>query len=244
MRVCFTAKVSMIKNWKLALLTFGLILLCCYLGNWQLKRAQLKQQLLYDHAKKQEEKAQTNLELQKTLPSRYSKGLLHGRFDTDHTFLLDNKVHEGKVGYEVYTLFFAKGIKAPILVDRGFIPLIDRKKLPKIPKNENNTAEGVFNLPPSYFSYANMTDEKDIRWPLRVQYINLQKISTYLGNEVYPMVLIMQKTEPFFAYNFKIVTMPPERHLGYAVQWFALALTLLILFVAFNRQEQKRHKNN
>jgi surfeit locus 1 family protein len=29
-------------------------------------------------------------------------------------------------------------------------------------------------------------------------------------------------------------TFPPERHLGYAITWFALAATVAVLFVALN----------
>ena len=36
--------------------------------------------------------------------------------------------------------------------------------------------------------------------------------------------------------EWKIVSVGPERHGAYALQWFALALTLLILWVALNRR--------
>ncbi|MNN94970.1 hypothetical protein D3C81_2137010 [compost metagenome] len=39
--------------------------------------------------------------------------------------------------------------------------------------------------------------------------------------------------------DWPLVSMGPEKHLGYAVQWFALAATLLGLFVWFGVQQAR-----
>ena len=42
-----------------------------------------------------------------------------------------------------------------------------------------------------------------------------------------------------FVREWAIVSMPPVRHVGYAVQWFAMALAILILFIALNVKKIK-----
>jgi surfeit locus 1 family protein len=145
------------------------------------------------------------------------------------------------VGYEVYTPFFAQGATAPLLIDRGFVPLEqNRSILPTLRPIEGEvTITGMLNLPPTYFSLGAMLADGLPTWPLRVEYIDLNKLSD--RNKFFPYVLMITRGDPA-AYEVEwkaIVTMPPERHVGYAVQWFALALTLLILFFVLNRSSEK-----
>jgi len=51
-------------------------------------------------------------------------------------------------------------------------------------------------------------------------------------------VLILEENHPAaYTVKWQIVMMSPEKHNAYAIQWFALALTLLVLFLALNRGE-------
>jgi surfeit locus 1 family protein len=38
--------------------------------------------------------------------------------------------------------------------------------------------------------------------------------------------------------EWKTVAMPPQRHLAYALQWFVMALVVLIIFVALNLKKK------
>lgn len=239
-----------VKNWKLAILAVICIGILSSLGCWQWSRANTKKILLKSFAERTEH-APLSVEQLKALGSavkprddrnsdlRFYRAKLIGHFDNTHTFLLDNKIHEGKIGYEVYTPFIAAGLTKPILIDRGFIPIgKSRRELPLI-RNiiGNTTIEGILNLPPTYVSLGKMTDSSTIIWPLRVEYINLREMAPILQNSLYPYLLILNPKDPAaYDVTWQIVIMPPERHMGYAVQWFALALTLLVIFVALNRR--------
>ena len=49
------------------------------------------------------------------------------------------------------------------------------------------------------------------------------------------MVLLLDKDQPGgFVREWNPVVVGPERHVGYAVQWFALAAALVILYVWVN----------
>lgn len=230
-----------IKNWKgmLGAVFFASIFMS--LGVWQLGRAHEKYKLIQSFEDRTKKAPLLTNELSKKQDQRFFKANLQGTFDNRHTLLLDNKIVEGKVGYEVYTPFHAVGLSAPILVDRGFLPMgKDRHHLPRINAIMGHTRlTGMLNEPPAYFSFGKMVD-KENTWPLRVEYINLSQLSALFHTPLYPSILMIAPAhEASYQSNWRIVTLPPERHKGYALQWFALALTLLILSVILNHRSAK-----
>jgi surfeit locus 1 family protein len=79
-----------------------------------------------------------------------------------------------------------------------------------------------------------MQESPQLVWPLRVEFIHLAQLAPLIGSSLYPYVLYLSPQHPAaFAVERHFVLFPPARHWGYAVQWFALALTLLILSIVF-----------
>ena len=231
-----------LKNWKLSLLALLLFCLFIALGVWQLNRAQQKQALLNAFAQHAQLPPHSIQSLNHLNDQRFYRVLLKGNFDNAHTFLLDNKTFHQQVGYEVYTPFKAAGIEKAILVDRGFIPLgSNRQILPTVPAVlGERTIVGLLNLPPTYFALGSINENAAIRWPLRIGYIVLPELEKLLPYSLATDVLNLDPKDPAaFSIEWQIVIMGPERHQAYAVQWFAFALTLLILFVMLNRQRVK-----
>lgn len=229
-----------IHNFKLALLAILFVSFLTALGFWQLSRAQQKVTLLQAFNERKNVTPLTSNSINQQGDWRFYRTALIGRFDNQHTFLLDNKIFHSEVGYEVYTLFIAYGIKQPILIDRGFIPKgEERKILPQIKTILGNvTIIGMLNLPPAYFALGEMLDTVDQdRGITRVEYINLAELDKYLNMSLFPYIVTLAPDQPYaYKTEWQIVTMPPEKHRGYAVQWFALALTLLILFFVLNHR--------
>lgn len=225
-----------IKNWKLAIL--ALIFFCGFtaLGIWQLARAQQKRILIQSFQLRTAQPPLSALALLQKKDVRFYRTQLQGEFDNAHTFLLDNKIHNGRVGYEVYTPFKAENINKLILIDRGFMPINNRTAIPRIEQIPHRvTITGMVNTPPTYVAFGKMEDALHTDWPKRIEYIHLQKLSALLQQSFLPFIVVLQANDKAaYAIDNQIVNMPPQRHLGYAVQWFALALTLLILFVALN----------
>ena len=229
---------TFIQHWKLNLVALVLIVFLTSLGFWQLSRAQEKKVLLQSYAERTAHKPYAATELQAPNDWRFFRVELTGKFDNAHTILLDNKTMNGVVGYEVYTPFKADDMNQAILIDRGFIPLgANRNEVPTIkPASEHNvTVSGMLNLPPRYVSLGQMLATKVAAWPLRVEYINLPKLANLTEYPLYPYVLNIDPKNPAaFKVEWQVNVMGPERHMGYAVQWFALALTLLILSAIMN----------
>lgn len=232
------SRIKFIKNWKLSLLAIIFICLFTSLGFWQLSRADQKKLLLKSFAERTTHTL-TAKEMNQFGDWRFYQVQLEGVFDNMHTILLDNKIYQGKVGYEVFTPFKASSIPVPILVDRGFIPIGQRREnLPKIRVITGKvTLNGMLNLPPTYVSLGKINESSTLTWPLRVEYINFSELSRFFMYPLYRYILNISPTHPAsYEVKWQIVTMPPEKHIGYAVQWFALAFTLLILSLALNRR--------
>ena len=233
------------KNWKLSLLSLVFILIFTSLGFWQLSRAREKTEILQAYQQRAQAAPLSSSDLSRPNDWRFHQVKLIGKFDDSHTILLDNKTFNGKVGYEVYTPFIAKGLDQPILVDRGFIPIgVNRESLPAIPKTTKGTItiQGMLNTPPLYVAMGEMSENGKVQWPLRVEFIHLPQISKLLNyNNVYPYVLSLNPESPSaLQVKWQIQTVDPNKNKGYAVQWFALALTLLIISVFLNRNPDKK----
>lgn len=227
-----------LKSIKIAILAFVLIALFTTLGLWQLSRAHQKQSLLQSFAARTLHTPFSARDLNTIGDWRFYRVTLVGTFDNKHTFLLDNKTYQRRIGYEVYTPFHARGMKEAILVNRGFIPMgKSRQELPEIKDIKGEvTLTGMLNLPPLYVTLGKIIDPIKISWPLRVEFINIADLANILKEHLYPYTVVMAPSDTrAYDITWQVLSMTPERHLGYAVQWFALALTLLILFVALNR---------
>lgn len=226
-----------IKNRKLAILTVPLLCLFISLGLWQLRRADEKISLLKSFSQRVHQAPMQADKLLLPNDLRFYRAHLEGVFDNEHTILLDNKTRHGKIGYEVYTPFKATGLSTPILVDRGFIQSSgSRNNLPIVPAVVDETAiVGMLNEPPRYAALGQMIDQQLSSWPLRIEYVDLHKIGEQLNTAIFPYILTLDpKHVAALDLEWEIVIMSPERHQGYALQWFAFALTLLILFVTLN----------
>ncbi len=226
-----------IKSWKWAGVSLLFISVFIGLGCWQLSRAHQKK-ILLDAFLKRTKQIPLNINtLHSSDDLRFYRAHLQGYFDNQHTFLLDNKIAQGKIGYEVYTPFKPDHLAITLLIDRGFVPMgQSRRILPLIPSIVGHVdITGMLNIPPRYFAWGEMKESTQITWPLRIEFIHLPEMSTVLNTPLFPYLLSLAPQDPHaFPIEWQIVTMGPEKHTGYAIQWFAFALTLLILSVALN----------
>jgi len=226
-----------LKNRKLAFLALIFFIIFCLLGFWQLSRAKFKKTLLKSYAARTLSTPLSASQLAAEKDYRFYRANLIGQFDNQHVFLLDNKTFHGKIGYEVYIPFRAEGFAQPILVDMGFIPMgTFRNQLPTIkPIVGKKSITGMLNFPPAYVSLGKIQESKKIVWPLRIEFIQLPELSNLLNDKLFSYILMIDpKHLDAYSIEWQVTIMSPEKHLAYAVQWFALALTLLILFVVLN----------
>jgi cytochrome oxidase assembly protein ShyY1 len=70
--------------------------------------------------------------------------------------------------------------------------------------------------------------EEPAGWPQVVQQIDQAQLERRLNHPLFPDVVRLESS-PGLDTGWTMVNLTPEQHLGYAVQWFALAAALAIL---------------
>ena len=93
---------------------------------------------------------------------------------------------------------------------------------------------GVISVPPGGVFLLGPAGYEDHRWPRRVQVVDLEAMEEQLGYPLLPYTVLLDHRSPVgyirkWQPNYG---MGAERHRAYAVQWFGLALALVIFYIA------------
>lgn len=227
-------------NWKIIGLAAVLLPVLVSLGFWQLERADEKRDILSKLEQQQSLLPVALSNLDST--SRYRSVIIQGEFDNNHYFLLDNRVHSGRPGYEVLVPFLDQsGVN--VLVNRGWVeaPLY-RNQLPAVEAiNARVIANGTIYFPleqPKTFPVS------AAGWPKVIQTVQMDQLAEQLGKPLESYTVRLAEYQPgSLVIDWPAVNVQPEKHTAYAVQWFAMALALLVLtFLSQIRQGTKNNK--
>ena len=225
-------------DWKLSLLTALLLPLLLSLGFWQLRRAEEKLELQAQYTARQGELPVALERLNPEDDLQYRQVELAGHYDNAHNFLLDNRIHEGRVGYDLITPFLTDTQRV-VLVNRGWLPQgATRAELPAFEAIEGTrTVRGTVYVPVGEQFTLGVLNEGDT-WPQVIQALDPVAAGTragYRAANVFPYSVRLADGAPgVLVRDWPVVSMGPERHQGYAVQWFAMALMLLGLYLYYS----------
>lgn len=206
--------------------------LFCWAGSWQLDRARVKDRLLADFAAAATASA-SPISWQQASASVAARGYvptqLQGAFLADRNILLDNQIVDGTVGVQVYTPWLLNKDQA-VLIARGFLPVAKDRRV--LPNPATDTApgilRGIMSKPPAAGLQLG-AKPVDRGFPLLRTAIDSKELEAALGVRLLPFVVLMNADQPGgFDRRWAPVTMPPERHRGYALQMFSLAAAVLI----------------
>lgn len=219
------------------------------LGFWQLDRAAQKEQLQAAFAEQMAAPAETlTTEQLSTLEQKYVKVAARGKMvDGDQQFLLDNRVHKGQAGYEVLVpLLLEDG--GVLLLNRGWLPVGSSRDIKPTVTTQGQllTVEGVAALPPQRFNLGDALLAED-SWPRVLQFEDFSSMGKLLGLKLIPRILQPSEGGDWaFERIWRAVEKGPTQNYGYAMQWFALALALLliVLFVCFKRVQPENLSND
>jgi surfeit locus 1 family protein len=168
---------------------------------------------------------------------RYRRVVAQGRYDAAYQFLVDNRVHDGRVGYDVVTpLALRNG--AWILVDRGFVPAgRDRAALPAAPPPAGDVAvEGRIELPVHGYLVGN-PPPSGLLWP----HLDPAHFAEGTGRTVLPAFLQASGGDAGegLACDWPAPDLGSEKHLGYMVQWYTFAALAAGLWLWFTLRRRR-----
>jgi surfeit locus 1 family protein len=208
-------------------------------GYWQLDRARQKQSLI-DAFNRGGGTTVALDEQPLSALARYQHVSAKGSYDAAHQVLLDNMPSStGRPGYRVLTPFVRASGGDVLLVDRGWVPLgPTREQLPDVAVGgEAREIGGTLDQLPVPGVKLGPANEPGVEsWPRVLNFPTQQEVEAVLGRKVGGRILLL---DPNVADGYERKWKPsldfgPERHLGYAFQWFAFGLATVVIFFALS----------
>ena len=220
------------------------VVLCVAAGNWQHRRMHEKEVL-------QETMRQAASMAPVALPEavddwsawRFRQVSATGEYDSRHQILIDNRVHAGRVGFDVVTpLRLADG--RTVLVDRGWIALgASRATLPAAPPPAGViTVNGRIDVPRrNYLELGGASPPTGPLW----QHLDPARFTQATGIDVPPIVVeTTDAASGGLVADFPVPDAGIDTHLSYMVQWYtfaAMAAGLWAWFTFRPRFRTRRH---
>lgn len=229
-------------GWTLALAAMASF---AWLGYWQLGRMHEKRAML--------DAAQAVLTQRHAQPlasagdaSRrhdYDWAVGDGVFAAAPAVLLDNQQRDGRSGVRVYRLFQPASGAAPLLVELGWLPVSGERRMPAVAMPQGKLRlEGLL-LPPPSAGIAPSRLQKQADGNLLAVSLDLPALRQALHSPALAPRVLRPDPDARIGYarDFDVLpnTLPPEQHLGYAVQWFALSLAVLATALVLTFRKKK-----
>ncbi|MFT4608576.1 MAG: surfeit locus 1 family protein [Gammaproteobacteria bacterium] len=223
-------------SWLMTIITLVVVVIFVKLGMWQLDRADFK-----DEVKgKFESRLETDYQLFSAADSfvdiDYRNLTLNGEFDLSRTILVDNKLFEGRAGYDVLTPFILSGSRKVVLVNRGWVALGNSRDI--LPVIELplvlDEVKGIASVPTTEgfrMGVVSLTDS----WPQVVPFIDIEAMQESFPGGLLPLVLWLAPDQPgYYQRSWNPVWADPEKSRAYALQWFIFALIAVGLYLFLN----------
>ncbi len=236
-------------EWRLTLLTVILLPVLVSLGFWQLDRAAEKRELAARHVRQTALPPMTLADVMTYLDERSAAvnpgtdlgGLADraiqfaGHFQPNHYLLQDNRIRDGQFGYELIALVDTGSLLVPL--NLGWIPGDPaRRSVPKpvLPEVDTEFTGRIY--VPSSDVYLLAEQEAPTALPVVVQDYPAEDfaipLARALEKPVLPLQIRIDSRHPLAKRaDWPLMNQSPEKHTGYAVQWFTMSAVLLIAFL-------------
>ena len=211
------------------------------LGFWQLERADDKRSI--EASIKQANTGSVELiKKEEGLQSKeYYEVRLQGKYLSDKQFIYDNQIVDQVSGYYVLTPYALEGQSKAILINRGFIPWNGRRdKLADIVIGQE-TREIKVQISKPIKRMELKPSEVGIQFPVLIQSIDLQDMADRAKIDFSSVIgLLDASASNGFIRKWEPYTGSIEKHIGYAVQWFLMALVLAIIGIRIAIKQRKK----
>jgi surfeit locus 1 family protein len=222
-----------------ALAALAGIALTLALGEWQLRRAagKIEMQQRLEQALRQ---PPVSVPAEPIAPGTldYDHVEARGEFRPELTILLDNRVHDGVVGYHVVTPLRLTPGEVHVLVKRGWVKAgPTREQLPAVHTPEGPVRLEGTALPPSrrHFELSSQTVSGNV-W----QNLDLARYAQRYGVTLQPLVLEQRNdTGDALVRDWPRPDTGVNTHRAYALQWFALSAAIAITWIVLDVRRRK-----
>jgi len=223
-----------------ASLIIATLVLLISLGFWQLDRADEKRAIEGQIASANSGDVEFVTSVEFLKDKEYYHVRLQGSYIGDKQFIYDNQIVDQISGYYVLTPFILKGASKAILINRGFIPWSGRRdKLADIDIGEKLTEVKVQISKPvkrMELEASELTGD----FPVLIQALDLDEMSTIASLDFASVIgLLSPESDNGFVRQWEPYTGSIERHIGYAIQWFLMALVLAFIGIRLALKQRK-----
>lgn len=174
---------------------------------------------------------------------RYRWLELRGQYASSRQILLDSITHEGRAGYHVLTPFRAAGDASWVLVNRGWVPADpERRQLPEVDVGEAARVirARIDALPRPGLTFED-SGEPGSGWPQVALFPTFNDLEARLGHGLRRYQLLLSPEAPDgYVRAWQPRAMTPERHIGYAIQWYSFAGVLVVIAVVLGLRSKRR----
>ncbi len=228
------------RRWILSVLGLCLVLAFSALGRWQLGREDSKRLQLAEAATALAAPAGPLATASRSASAAPARVIGHGFFMPTPRLLLDNQRRGPLVGMRLYCGFQPEAGQA-LLVDMGWLPLAPNRALPgaSCPVGEFELS-GLLVPPPSVGlpMGPGLVEQRDGQGWLATR-LETGAVSAAWKLDA-PLAARVLRLDPALPIGHErdlellANTLPPEKHRGYAIQWFGLAIATFVIIVVLN----------
>ncbi|OMH30286.1 SURF1 family protein [Motiliproteus sp. MSK22-1] len=245
-------------HWILTAVVGLLVAVFVYLGLWQLERAEQKQQLAETLTLRQQQKPlaliddmlleESNLQ-EPSDPENFAQKLeyrqlkVEGEFLPEKSVLIENRKHRGKTGFHVITPFLLSKGEHILLINRGWVKAGPELSIPQF-DTPSGTLQliGTVSIPSPPVLDLTDSDQSGTavtgsiqRWP----FFTLERYQQWSGGDIYPLVLLLSpESQGGFTRQWPKPQVDPSMHIGYALQWFAFALIVILIWLKLSMKKR------
>lgn len=224
-----------------SILIVATIVFLTSLGFWQLDRANEKRAIEASIQKANTGIVELITDENRLLEKEYYQVRLKGQYQSNKQFIYDNQIVDQVSGYYVLTPFKLEGQLSTIIINRGFIPWNgDREKLADVSiKKTKSEIKVQISKPIKRIELK--SSEIGNNFPVLIQAVDLVKMSELAGIDFSSMVgLLDASMDDGFVRKWEPYTGSIEKHIGYAVQWFLMAIVLGIIGIRIAIKQRKK----
>ena len=211
------------------------------LGFWQLDRADQKRTIEASIQKANTGVVELIMNQNELLNKEYYEVRLQGSYIGDKQFIYDNQIVDQASGYYVLTPFVLTGQSNAIMINRGFIPWNGRRDQLDDIAVDSAFREVKIQVSRPIKRIELKTSDISNQFPVLIQAIDFDVIEEISSTSFVDVIgLLDPSSDDGFVRKWEPYTGSIEKHIGYAIQWFLMALVLGIIGIRIGLKQRKK----